>query len=82
MPVPGIFRAERNRIVTGKAPEMVDTDHVIPGFGALQALHPPAVAVFFVQIPAIQRISPKLTVFIEAVRRAACHGDGGQCFVQ
>ena len=79
---PGVFIAVGNGPVGLKAPEVVQPHHVKELSGCRQAVNPPLVAGFLHHIPAVERVAPKLAVGGKGIGGTACHGSGGQLFIQ
>ena len=61
---------------------MVQPHPIIKPSGGGEPANPPAVAVGLVPLPAVQRVSPELSLIGEGIRGAACHRRGGQALVQ
>ena len=68
--------------VAFKAPEMVQPHPVIEPSGGREPANPPAVTVLLVPLPAVQGVSPELSVIGKGIRGAACHRCGGQALIQ
>lgn len=73
---------KRNAPIAFQPPEMVDAQHVVQARCTCDALHPPAVTIFPHLFPAIKRVSPKLAVRAEGIRRHTGHGNGRVTGVQ
>ena len=63
----------RDAVVALKAPEMVDTHHIVNGRSVFHALLPPCKAGDLVNGPVVQRVAPQLSVCRKGVRRASGH---------
>ena len=61
---------------------MINADHIIPLSSRSHSAQPPAIAVLFVYIPAVQGIAPKLPILRKGIRWAAGNRNGIQLFIQ
>ena len=74
--------AKGNCPVSLKATEMVQSHHIIPLACGSHTLDPPGEILFLVHIPAVQGITPQLTILAEIIRGTACYSFRIQILVQ
>ena len=82
MPVSGGFCVRGDGKIFVKAPEVVNTHHVVELEAVPHPADPPCVVRGAVEIPVVQGIPPCLTILGKGVRRAARDGGGGIVRVQ
>ena len=71
-----------NGIITLKSTEMVNTNNIIQRRAGPKAVDPPAVAIRFHGVPAVQRVAPQLPIGRKSIGRAACHLNRLVIFIQ
>ena len=76
-----VLSSRRDRIILDHADEMIDADHIVQPSRRLHPLLPPGKIRFLLYIPAVQGISPELSVFAEGVRRHSRHLQRRQVFL-
>ena len=77
----GVF-AEGDAVISGKSAGVVNTEDIIFFAAGAKSCYPPFIAAFFVVIPVINGVAPKLAVFGKSVRRATCNTAGAAIFVK
>ena len=74
--------AVRDKIIFIESPEMIDPHHVVQTIAIRNPLHPPFITGFFMILPFIERVSPKLPRGRERIRRASRHARRRTRFIQ
>ena len=76
------FRISGNRIVVRKCPEVIDSNQIIERKRRLHPRNPPRVSSLPVYVPAVQRVSPQLSIRRKVIRGATGHRSWSRLLVK